>query len=171
MKSVIYSVLFSSVLAFSAAHAEKVVSGSKYPINYIIYKADAKCKPDENGVTSRVKGLMDTFEKSKGGLLDKFSASIGQALNTAIEGSGCERIGQPAVLKEGQSISAPIGSLIVAYKDPFAAQQDFKKTVNPLPAVCKVQAGKTISLDTRKSETLRGFIGMAGDGGLKCTFK
>lgn len=170
MKTKTIYLLLGSILMIPVVQAESVKSGSKYPIVVEIYKgSNVTCNPRDNEITSSVKGIAQTYKNAKGNMLGKLKSAISQTINSTMRGSGCDLVGQAVALEPEGTINVPVGAFIVAYKDPFEAWTGYKKVVNPLPAICKVQAGKTIRLETRKSETLRGFFGLAGDGGLKCT--
>lgn len=149
------------------AHAETVTSGSKYPVVLSVFKGDSNCKPDSNELNNIANNAAQTYKRTKGNIWSAF----GQALNSAVHGSGCEQIGKSIVLYSNKTVNLPVGSIVLAYKDPGIALKENNKFVNPLPALCQVMAGASIVLETRKSEGLRGIIGIAGDGGLKCTFK
>jgi len=159
----------ATVLTVTIAQAESVKSGSKYPIIVEVYKGkNSTCDAKEGELTSAVSGVTKNYKSTKGDMFDKLKNAISQAVNTTMRGSGCELVGNAVTLEAGGTLNVPVDTMIVAYKDPFAAWKQDKKIVNPLPAVCKIQAGKTISLETRKSEGLRSIFGFSGDGGLGC---
>ncbi|MGI4850502.1 MAG: hypothetical protein ACRYGR_00950 [Janthinobacterium lividum] len=164
-----YFVAMAVLSAQPIVHAESLTSDSKYPIIVEVYKgSNGTCNAKEGDLTSKVGGIMASFESQKGNFYDKLKSGVSQAVNLAMRGSGCELIGNATTLGNKETINVPVGTTIVAYKDPFAAWQLEKKIVNPLPAVCTVQANKTITLETRKSGTMKKFLGIGGDGGLSC---
>ncbi|MBL9030014.1 MAG: hypothetical protein JNK42_06075 [Caedimonas sp.] len=165
--------LVSGILASIPAHAESVTSGSKHTIIVEVYKGPLKepaaCNPKENDLVSGFKGIIQTYKATEG--FDSLKSTLSQGINTALRGSGCDLINKATPLQSGGTLNIPVDAIVVAYKDPVAAWKNGKKLVNPLPAVCKVQAGKTILLETRKSAGLQSLIGVSGDGGLKCTIR
>jgi hypothetical protein len=148
---------FNNTPAFSLQ--TKVTSGSKYPVSVMVF--EGTCNPNQSTLDKIAE------ESKKKGMLSKLKGT----LQATLEGQGCENVGQTVTLTNGQSIDVSEGEVIVAFKDPIEAYQKYKKVVNPLPAVCKISRGKTVTLVTRKSEGLRSVFGMAGDGGLKCETK
>jgi hypothetical protein len=169
MKMNIIPVFLVAFFFTAQASAESVKSGSKYPIVVEVYKGkNITCNAKEGEITSAVKGVAQSYKDTKGNTFDKLKNAVGQAINSAMRGSGCELIGQAVVIESGKAINVPVGTTVVAYKDPFVAWSQYNKIVNPIPAVCEVKAGKTISLETRKSSLLLGIFGSGGDGGLSC---
>ncbi|ARN84514.1 hypothetical protein [Candidatus Nucleicultrix amoebiphila] len=171
IKKISAFLLISTLSVPTIVHAEYVKSGSKYPIVVEVSKGTATCGIKSRELDNVVGGIQKSFEKTKGDFWDKLSSAIQQGVRSTITSSGCELIGMATTLTPGESLNLPVGTIIVAYKDPAAAWKQSKKVVNPLPATCKITAGKTALLETRKSEGLRSLIGIAGDGGLGCTLK
>ncbi len=158
LKSVICAVAGMAFITASHGLGTKVVSGSKYPVVVMVFQGS--CNVNKSALTkfseaTKNKGLWNKLEGMAEGLL---------------EGDGCLNAGKDVVLVEpGESIDVSAGEKIVAFKDPIKAMKMHSKVVNPFPAICEIQRGKTIYLNTRKSEGLRSMIGMAGDGGLMCS--
>ena len=165
--------LLSGALVSISAHAESVQSGSKYKVIVEVYESPsgkpAACKPNQNEVVSGLKGIVETYNATNG--FEALKSTLSQGINTALRGSGCDLVGKAVVLQPDATLNIPVGAIVAAYKDPVAAWKDGKKIVNPLPAICQVQAGKTIVLETIKSTGLKSLVGFSGDGGLKCTIK
>lgn len=138
------------LLGSSQAYANKVISGSKYPITISTWQGSCD---DEKSTFSK---MFDEMTKVDKGALSKFKATLNQATSPK-----CTQVKSFETLKPGKSTDVAPGQLIVA----------FKPTKNPFPAICTVPADKDVRLVTRKSETLRGLFGKAGDGGLTCEFE
>jgi hypothetical protein len=151
-------ILIASLFLCAPSHAifTQVVSGSKYPVVVMVFQGS--CQVNKSALDKIEKGA-----KTKGIWNKLHDMAAG-----ALEGDGCANAGKDLLLKEeGDSINVSAGEYIIAYKDPLRTN----KVVNPFPAICKVERGKTIYLNTRKSEGLRGLLGFAGDGGLTCSDK
>lgn len=157
LRSLLYVLTGLAVSTASYALMTKVESGSKYPVVVMVFQGSCdlnKSALDKFTQASKNKGMMNKLRGMAEGLM---------------EGEGCANAGNEMVLREaGDDIDVSEGEKIVAFKDPVLASK-MGKVVNPLPAICTVQRGKTIYLNTRKSEGLRSVFGMAGDGGLMCS--
>jgi len=170
MQRIIGATLLATATLFTNAQAEPVTSDSKYDVVVFTFEGDSGKVCDVKGdeLDNTFNGVAKTF-KGKSGQGSNYFDALKKAVYTAKNGTGCKEVGTSEVLSENKEINRPVGSIIVAFKDPKAALEKSNKVVNPLAAVCTVEVGKKITLETRKSEGLRAIIGIAGDGGLKCT--
>lgn len=170
MQRIIGATLLATATLFTNAQAEPIKSDSKYDVVVFTFEGDSGKVCDVKGdeLDNTFNGVAKTF-KGKSGQGSNYFDALKQAVYTAKKGTGCKEVGTAEVLSENKEINRPVGSIIVAFKDPKAALEKSNKVVNPLAAVCTVEVGKKITLETRKSEGLRAIIGIAGDGGLKCT--
>ena len=165
-----YSYIIALIFSLqTVSYAESVTSGSDYTIIVEVYKGNnGTCNAKEGEITNAVNGIIASSQNKNGSFMDSFKNAISQSVNTVMRSSGCELIDKATKLSSKQTINVPIGTVIVAYKDPFEAWELKKKIVNPFPAICTIQPNKKIRLETRKSGTLKKLIGVAGDGGLSC---
>lgn len=170
MKRLLGTALLTTTLMTTILFGEPVTSDSKYDVVVFTFEGDSGkvCDVKGDDLDNTFNGVAKTF-KGKSGQGSNYFDALKQAVYTAKKGTGCKEVGSFEVLSENKEINRPVGSIIVAFKDPKAALEKSNKVVNPLAAVCTVEVGKKITLETRKSEGLRAIIGIAGDGGLKCT--
>jgi len=177
--------LFAGLLFFTTVSAVTVIeSGSKHLIKIKFLKGTSTCN---------VKNLKASVDKKGQSFFKKMlkvgKGALSKVMSKLQEDNGCQTLekGKMSLDTKGAQITAPVGAILVAYKDPWYALLK-GKVVNSFPVICDVKSTlivlKTIKLGFVKKfmeskfakklnlHKVGKFLGIEGegDGGLACHY-